>query len=87
MTVVFSANAKKQLKKLDAQIQSRIVDFLEEVSQLENPRSRGKMLVGNLQGFWRYRVGDHRILCHIRDKELEILVVKVGHRRDVYDNK
>ena len=87
MTVVFSANALKQLKKLDKPTSSRIVAYMAEVSKLKNPRERGKMLVGNLLGFWRYRVGDYRILCRIKDDELVIAVVEVGHRREVYDNK
>lgn len=85
MKVVFSANVLKQLKKLDKPTSSRIVAYMAEVSKLKNPRERGKMLVGNLLGFWRYRVGDYRILCRIKDDELVISVVEVGHRREVYD--
>lgn len=85
MKVIFSANALKQLKKLDKPMSSRIVAYMAEVAKLQNPRDRGKMLVGNLLGFWRYRVGDYRILCRIKDNELVITVVDVGHRREVYD--
>ena len=85
MKVVFSANALQQLKKLDKPTSSSIVDYMAEVSKLKNPRDRGKMLVGNLLGFWRYRVGDYRILCRIKDDELVISVVEVGHKREVYD--
>ena len=58
---------------------------MDDVARLENPRERGKMLIGNMLGVWRSRVGDYRILCKIRDEELIITVVEVGHRREVYD--
>lgn len=80
MTVNFSAKALKQLKKLDSEIQSRIVDSMKSVSQLANPRSRGKLLVGNLSGLWRYRVGNYRILCQIQNEELVILVKEIYNR-------
>jgi mRNA interferase RelE/StbE len=85
MKISFSDKALKQLSKLDRIIQKRIVDFLTEISQLDDPRSRGKSLVGNLRGIWRYRVGDYRILCQIKDNELCIFVVEVGHRRQIYN--
>lgn len=87
MNVSLSAVAKKQLKKLDTPIRKRIVNFLSEVEKLDDPRSRGKSLVGNFSGFWRYRVGDYRLICRIQDAELMILVVEIGHRRKVYENK
>lgn len=85
MKLGYTAFALKQLKKLDKQVSSRILDYMDEVAKLENPRERGKMLVGNLIGFWRYRVGDYRVFCKIKDNELVITVVNVGHRREVYD--
>lgn len=85
MRVEFSEAARKRLKKLDNSIRKRIIDYMADVAALDNPRSRGKRLVGNLLGFWRYRVGDYRILCRIKDDELVIAVVKVAHRREVYD--
>jgi len=85
MTLVYSDLALKQLKKLDKPVSKRIVDYMDDVAKLGNPRERGKMLVGNLIGFWRYRVGDYRVLCKIKDNELVITVVDVGHRREVYD--
>lgn len=85
MTVVYSEKARKQLAKFDNSIKKRILDYMDEVAKLKDPRERGKMLVGNLLGFWRYRVGDYRVLCRIRDTELVISVVEVGHRREVYD--
>lgn len=84
MTVVFSDKAEKQFLKLDNTIQKQIKKFILKLEKLEDPRSEGKMLVGNLIGFWRYRVGDYRLLCRIIDEELVITVVEVGHRKDVY---
>lgn len=84
MTVALSDLAKKQLKRLDKAIQKRIVKFLSELAKLDDPRSKGKMLVGNLREFWRYRVGDYRLICRIHDDALEILVVEIGHRREIY---
>lgn len=58
---------------------------MDEIASLENPRTREKTLVGNLVGFWRFRVGNYRILCKIKDEELYILVVEIGHRSKVYE--
>jgi mRNA interferase RelE/StbE len=63
----------------------RILDFMDErVAILEDPRSKGKALVGPMGGLWRYRVGDFRVICDIQDKDVCVLVVKIGNRRDVY---
>jgi len=77
--------AKRQLAKLDRKWQRAILDYLEdEIAPLDDPRMRGKSLVGDRKGLWRYRVGDYRILCELRDNELIVLVVTIGHRRQVY---
>ncbi len=66
-------------------MQKRIVSFLQErIQTADNPRSTGKALQGSLSGLWRYRVGDYRLLCRIEDDELIILVIEIGHRREVY---
>jgi mRNA interferase RelE/StbE len=84
--VDFLDTAKRELKKLDKRWQLAILDYLEdEIAELENPRSRGKALVGDKRGLWRYRVGDYRIICDIRDSELLIVAVTIGHRKSVYD--
>jgi mRNA interferase RelE/StbE len=86
-SVEFTATAEKQLRKLDLKWQQTILDYLEDgVANLSDPRSRGKGLKGDKQGIWRYRVGDYRILCQILDSEIVILVVTIGHRKDVYEN-
>lgn len=85
-SVEFTKTAEKQLKKLDKQRQAEILDYLEdEVAVLVNPRTRGKALVGNKHGLWRYRIGDYRVICDIRDAQLVLLAVTLGHRREVYD--
>ena len=84
MKVILTDTFKKQLKKLDAAISKRVLDYLEQVELLDNPRSRGKALTSNLVGLWRYRVSDYRILCRIRDDELIITVIEIAHRSTVY---
>ena len=84
MTVRLSDSSKKYLKKLDKHTAKLIAGYLHKIEKLQNPRSQGKCLVGDLSNLWRYRCGDYRILCNIQDDVLEILVVKIGHRREVY---
>ena len=85
-TVEFDPKADRALDKLDRQIAIRILKFLNErVARLENPRDIGEALQGpRLGSFWRYRVGDYRIIASIEDQEVRILVVEIGHRGDVY---
>ena len=84
--IEFHPQAEKELSKLDREVARRIVRFLgERVAPLEDPRSLGEALKGpELGRFWKYRVGDYRLICHIQDQRVTILVVTVGHRRDVY---
>ncbi len=77
--------ATQQLSKLDKVEALRITKFLRQrLAQLKDPRSVGKALTGQLGDLWCYRVGDHRIICELQDNVLCVLVVKIGHRRDVY---
>lgn len=85
MKLEFSEAAKKTFSKLDKSDQKRIKNYLDDIVQLENPRSRGKALVGNLVNLWRYRVGDYRIICDIQDEKILITILRIGHRKDVYD--
>ena len=87
MKVIYSQKAIKSLKKLDKPIQKLIVSYMDQIGSLKEPRARGKALSANLKGFWRYRVGDIRIICEIVDMELVIAVIDIGHRRSIYDNK
>jgi mRNA interferase RelE/StbE len=81
--------AKKELDKLDQQTAQSILTFLRKrVAQLKNPRSIGDVLNGPKFGeYWRYRVGDYRIIVMIEDDVLLILVLRVGHRKHVYKQK
>lgn len=83
-TIDVSERALRSLRKMDRQMARRIRDELAEIAELDDPRSRGKALTGNLTGVWRYRVGDYRILCDIEDGRLVIVVVDVARRREVY---
>ena len=83
LTISYTMNAAKQLKIMDLDSTKQILDYMDEIAKLENPFTRGHGLVKNRKGTWRYRVSDMRILCEIRDLELIIHVVSVGHRRDV----
>lgn len=78
--------AKRELEKLDPQVSRRIERFLyDRIAKLDDPRSVGEALRGSKLGeFWRYRVGDWRIICQIQDAKLVILALRVGHRRQVY---
>jgi mRNA interferase RelE/StbE len=74
----------REFKKLDRAVQWRVLVYLHEVEDLDDPRQRGKGLTANHAGVWRYRVGDYRILAHLIDNTLTILTLSVGHRSDVY---
>lgn len=82
----FDPAATKELNKLDSQIAKRILKFLHErVARLEDPRSIGEALRGERLGeFWKYRVGDYRIIARIEDGSVTILVLRIGNRRDIY---
>ncbi len=84
--VELSAEAARELGKLDAQPARRILKFLHErVASLDNPRSIGKALRGSRLGeFWKYRVGPYRLICKIEDDRLIVLVLRVGHRKEIY---
>ena len=84
--VELSTLARKNLDQLDPQIAQRVLSFLvERVANLDDPRSIGEALKGSRLGeFWKYRVGDYRIISSIEDGALKILVVRIGNRREVY---
>jgi mRNA interferase RelE/StbE len=84
-TLRLSETAKRQLGKLDISNAQAILRYLNRlVLETTDPRERGKGLRANLSGLWRYRVGDYRVICSIEDHELVVLVLQIGHRRDVY---
>lgn len=83
-TLEFDAKARKQLRKLPNAIGDRILDGLAVVAASENPRDRGKAMTGEWTGHWRYRIGDYRVIARIEDGKMVIVVVAIGHRREVY---
>ena len=85
-TIEFAESAARQLRRLDRPVARRIVAFLRErVSTAADPRSLGEALKGDELGrLWKYRVGDYRVIAEIRDHEIRIVVVRLGHRSVVY---
>ena len=82
----FSESAGRELLKLDRQAQKDIVAYIEKrIAPKEDPRRFGKPLKAELAGLWRYRVRDYRLVCQIKDEVMLVLVVSVGHRKNVYD--
>lgn len=84
--IEFDPDALKELKKLDRPIQTRLVAFLRDrLSPLDDPRSLGEALSGaRLGSYWKYRVGDWRIVCDIQDQRIVVRVLRIGNRREVY---
>lgn len=83
--VEFTAKADKQFGKLDAQTRQAVVDYLGRVIESGDPRNFGKALVGDLSGFWRYRVGKYRLICEIQQQRLVVEVISLGKRDSVYE--
>ena len=85
--VDYTSTALKQLTKLDKSAAKRIIDIMEQrIAVSQDPRDTGKALMGAMLGrYWRYRVGEYRVVCDIQDSVLCVLVVKVGSRKDVYE--
>ena len=84
--IKYTESSSKQLKKLDKQTAIRVLDYMDErVAVLSDPRSLGKNLKGPKMGeYWRYRVGDVRVICNILDGQMTVLVIEIGNRHDVY---
>ena len=84
--VNYTESAAKQLKKLDKTIAIRILNYMDEcVAILDDPRALGKNLKGPRLGeYWRYRVGDVRIICNILDGQMTVLVIEIGSRKEIY---
>jgi len=84
-TLRLSETAKRQLRKLDASNAQAILRYLNRLLlDTSDLRDRGSGLRANLAGLWRYRVGDYRVICSLEDHELVVLVLQIGHRREVY---
>lgn len=82
--IVPSTVFTRQMRKLDPPTAKRINDYLEGVVASGEPRSRGKRLEGDLGEYWRYRIGDYRVICEIQDRDLVVLALRIGHRSEVY---
>ncbi|MBA4143723.1 MAG: type II toxin-antitoxin system RelE/ParE family toxin [Nitrosospira sp.] len=83
--IELTETAAKQLGKLDKSQAKRIREFLRDLAKLKDSRSKGKALMGpRLGDFWRYRIGDYRIICDIQDTRLCVLVIEIGIRGNVY---
>lgn len=84
--VEFEPEAQRELEKLDKPIRQRIFRFLyQRVIKLDDPRQLGERLHGTLSEFWRYRVGDYRIICSLEHERLLVIVLRIGHRREIYN--
>jgi len=84
-TIEFDPAAQRELDKLDNLVARRISKFLfERVAKLDDPRKVGGRLRGTLSQFWKYRVGDYRLICSLEHDRLVVLVLRIGHRREVY---
>lgn len=83
--IEFLPEAAKELKKLGRSEAARIIKTLEErIATQNDPRTLGSALTGDRAGYWRWRIGDYRVVAKIEDERVLILVVRVGHRREVY---
>jgi mRNA interferase RelE/StbE len=84
--IKYTESSSRQLKKLDKQTALRVLDYMDErVAALDDPRALGKNLKGPKIGeYWRYRVGDIRVICNIVDGQMMVLVIEIGNRREVY---
>lgn len=84
--VEFTERAKKELKKLDKATVRIILAWIKKnLENCQNPRQHGKSLTGNRGGEWRYRVGDYRLIAEIQDDRIVILILEIGHRRNIYN--
>ena len=84
--VEFDGAAAKELRKLDRQAQQEILGyFRKRIAIDEDPRRFGKPLARDLAGLWRYRVRNYRMICQIKDDKLIVLVLRVGHRKEIYE--
>lgn len=85
-SVDYTKRAARELRKMDRAVRARLYGWIDRhLAGCEDPRRHGGPLTGGRLGQWRYRVGDYRIIAEIHDDKVLIMVMTVGHRRDVYD--
>jgi len=83
--IEFQADAAKELKQLDRSVAARIVRTLEtRIATQDDPRALASALKGDHSGYWRWRVGDYRVIGRVDDERISILIIRIGHRREVY---
>ncbi|MCL2631053.1 MAG: type II toxin-antitoxin system RelE/ParE family toxin [Firmicutes bacterium] len=83
--VEFSSGALKAIKKLNKSVAITLLSWISKnLEGTNNPRAQGKALTANLSGLWRYRVGDYRIIAEINDTKIKIVVIAIGHRKEIY---
>ncbi len=83
--IVFSKEADKQLRRIDITQQRIIANWIEKnLENTDNPKIFGKALKGSLRDYWRYRVGNYRIIAEINNNEIKIIIINIGHRKDIY---
>ena len=83
--IEYLKSIQKDVRKIDRTSQKKIKEYLEgKVANMENPRDIGKALKGEMKELWRYRIGDYRAICEIQDKTITVLVIHIGHRKNVY---
>jgi mRNA interferase RelE/StbE len=83
--IEFDAEAGDDLRKLDREIQRRILTYLRErIATEKDPRRFGAPLRRELSGLWKYRLGDYRIVCRIEEKRVVVYVIRIGHRKEIY---
>ncbi len=84
--VLYTKKAIKQLSKIDVNQRNIILAWIEKnLVGIDNPKIHGKVLKGNLKDYWRYRIGDYRIITEINNDEIKIIAVGIGHRKDIYE--
>ena len=83
--ILFSSEFEESFKKLDKSVQKIIRHWINNrLVNIEDPRTFGKPLVGDLKNYWRYRIGDYRLIVKIEDNKLTILMIDIGHRKNIY---
>lgn len=82
--VLFTKKASKEISKLDPDARTQVIEAIEDLKRDARPPN-SKSLKGDLKGYWRLRTGDYRVIYQIRDQQLEIVVIRAGHRKDIYD--
>lgn len=82
--IEFDKKAKKEFASLDKVAQKQIDKFILKLAKSKNPRQMGDALKGSLQCYWKYRIGNYRLICSIEDDILTVIVLRVRHRKEVY---